>query len=179
MTKHKTLDTHALLQALSEIAAKLHAEDGDEAIYEILSAIGIAVGVDRTYLFDFKPAIEEGNFIASQRAEWVEVGQSRQIANPELQDIDMAEAGFADWNRKLIDGDVISGLVRELPEEQRAFLAEMQQIKSIVFIPVFSKGHLVGAMGYDDCSTERIWRPEEIEALRVAASVVGVLCYPD
>lgn len=178
MGKDKNLDTRALLVALTGIASKLHGGDGDEALYEVLSALGIAVGVDRTYLFDFAPAIEEGNLIASQRAEWVEVGQSRQIANPALQDIDMADAGFADWNRKMIDGEVIATVVSELPSAQREFLGGMQGIVSIVFVPVYSRGRLVGAMGYDDCTTERDWHDEEIEALRIAASIVGVLCYP-
>ena len=44
-------------------------------------------------------------------------------------------------------------------------------------LPVFSKGRLRGAIGYDDCTNERVWEKEEIEALRIASSIVGVLCY--
>ena len=176
MTKNKTLDTKRLLEALTRIASKLNIASGEEALYEILSTLGLAVGVDRTYLFDFAH-MGGGNLIASQRAEWVEVGQDRQIANPELQGFDMAEHGFGDWNEMMFEGEVIASLVKDLPKPQRAILGDMQGILSIVFVPVFSKGRLRGAIGYDDCTNERVWEKEEIEALRIASSIVGVLCY--
>ncbi len=175
--RQKTLNTKRLLEALSQIASKLNASSGEQVLYEILSSLGLAVGVDRTYLFDFDHA-GGGNLVASQRAEWVEVGQERQLGNPELQHFDMAENGFSDWNQKMLEGEVICGLTSDLPPEQQAILLEMQGILSIVFVPVFSNGRLRGALGYDDCTTERIWEKEEIEALRIASSIVGVLCYP-
>jgi GAF domain-containing protein len=176
MEKKTILNTKGLLEALARIASKLNASSGDEALYEILSTLGMAVGVDRTYLFDFDHA-GGGNLVASQRAEWVDVGQQRQIGNPELQNFDMAENGFSDWCGKMLDGEVIASLTSELPVSQQEVLREMQDILSIVFVPVFSNGRLRGAIGYDDCTSERIWRAEEIEALRIASSIVGVLCY--
>ncbi|VGO12839.1 hypothetical protein PDESU_01393 [Pontiella desulfatans] len=176
MSKNKTMDTKCLLEALSSIASKLCSSNGEEALYEILSTLGIAVGVDRTYLFDFT-ITADGNLIASQRAEWVEVGQERQIANPELQNFDMEASGFSDWNERMLAGEVIASLTSHLPAAQQEVLREKQGILSIVFVPVFSKGKLWGAIGYDDCSTEREWKHEEIEALRIASSIVGVLCY--
>lgn len=174
--RSEPMDTRRLLEALSRIASKLNSSSGERALYEILSTLGIAVGVDRVYLFDFDHA-GGGNLIASQRTEWVEVGQERQIANPELQDFDMAEHGFADWNEKMLAGEVVATRVEDLPEPQRQVLGEMQGIRSIAFVPVFSNGRLRGALGYDDCSSARDWQAEEIEALRIASSIVGVLCY--
>lgn len=176
MAKSKTLDIRKLFEALTRISSKLQSGSGEEALYEVLSTLGISVGVDRTYLFDFEP-LENGNLSASQRAEWVEVGQSRQIGNPELQNLDMADAGFSDWNEKMRLGIPVVGLVKEFPIQQKQLLGDMQEIVSIVFMPVFSNGNLVGAMGYDDCTNERTWNDEEIDALRIAASIVGVLCY--
>lgn len=172
----KYLDNKQLFKIFSRITDRLEPGDSDAVLYEILSTLGIYAGVDRTYLFDFQ-CQENGNLIASQRAEWVEVGQSRQIANPALQNIDMADNGFSDWNKKLLNGESISGLVKNLPPEQFNFLGKMQGIVSVAFMPVFSFGKLVGAMGYDDCTAEHIWKQEEIEVLRLAASIVGVLCY--
>lgn len=173
----KNLDNKQLFEIFCRITARLQPGDGDDVLYEILSTLGISVGVDRTYLFDFQ-CLEDGNIIADQRAEWVEVGQSRQIANPSLQNIDLADNGFSDWNTKLKNGEGITGLVKNLPPEQFNFLGKMQGIVSIAFMPVFSCGKLVGAMGYDDCTTERIWGKDEIEALSLASSIIGVLCYP-
>ncbi|VGO19178.1 hypothetical protein SCARR_01235 [Pontiella sulfatireligans] len=130
-----------LLGALAHIAEKLTTDSGDDALYEILSTLGMAVGVDRTYLFDFK-LLPAGNLIASQRAEWVEVGQDRQIANPELQSFDMAESGFADWNEKMHNGEVVACRASELSAAQQEVLLEMQGILSIAFVPVFANGTL-------------------------------------
>ncbi|MDF7799186.1 GAF domain-containing protein [Pontiellaceae bacterium B1224] len=176
MRKGKTLDCKQLFEMFGKIASRRQPDDADAILYEILSTLGISVGVDRTYLFDFQ-SLENGNLIANQRAEWVDVGQSRQIANPNLQNIDLAENGFSDWNHKLRNGESITGLVEKLPHEQFDFLGKMQGIISIALVPVFSFGKLVGAMGYDDCTTERVWQKDEIEALSLAASIVGVLCY--
>lgn len=165
-----------LFAALTRIAAKLQAGSGEEAIYEILSTLGLAVGVDRTYLFDFQP-LQNGDISASQRAEWVQVGNSRQIGNPDLQGFKMAEAGFGDWNEKMRLGIPVVALVKDLPKEQQFFLGDVQGIVSIVFMPVFLNGRLVGGMGYDDCTTERAWTNDEIDALRIAAGIVGVICY--
>lgn len=176
MDTRKILNTEKLLEALVRISAKLNTSSGDEALYEILSTLGIAVGVDRTYLFDFK-ICPDGNLIASQRAEWVEVGQDRQIANPALQNFDMAAHGFASWNEKMRVGEVVASVTSALPAAQQEVLLEMQGILSVAFVPVFSNGKLCGAIGYDDCSNERVWWDEEIEALRIASSIVGVLCY--
>lgn len=178
MKKHKLPDTKNLLRAIASIAEKLSTESGSESLYEILSTLGIAVGVDRTYLFDFT-LNPDGNIIADQRLEWVEVGQDRQIANPELQNFDMVANGFGDWNEKMHNGEVIASLTSELCEEQRAVLYEMQGILSIAFVPVFSGGELKGAIGYDDCTRERIWKEEEIKALRIASSILGVICYKE
>ena len=90
----------------------------------------------------------------------------------------MADTGFSDWNQKLLNGESIIGLVKDFTAEQFAILGTMQGIHSLVFMPVFTNGKLVGAMGFDDCTNDRIWESEEIQALRLAASVVGVLCYP-
>ena len=174
----KLLDTRKLLEAILSISSKLATNTGDEALYEILSTLGIAVGVDRTYLFDFvhRP---NGNLIASQRLEWVEVGQDRQIDNPELQNFDMAANGFGDWNEMMHIGEAITSRTSDLPSEQQTVLREKQNILSIAFVPVFSKGKLRGAIGYDDCTYDREWQKEEITALRIASSITGVLCYSD
>jgi GAF domain-containing protein len=176
MIKHNALDNDRLFEMLNRIFAKKKPGAGDDLLYEILSTLGLAVAVDRTYLFDFQ-CLENGNLIASQRAEWVEVGQNRQISNPHLQNIDLAEHGFSDWAEQLLRGKSIVGLVKDFPAEQFGFLGRMQGIVSIVFMPVFLKGKLVGAMGYDDCSTERYWEKEAIEALRLVAGLVGTFCY--
>lgn len=176
MTNKKAFDTKQLFEMFTRIISQLQPGSGDDGLYEILSMLGISVGVDRTYLFDFQ-CLENGNLIANQRAEWVEVGQNRQIANPNLQNIDMADNGFSDWNKILLNGGSVTGLVKNLPREQSDFLGKMQGIVSVAFMPVFSAGKLVGAMGYDDCTAERLWEEDEIEALRLAASIVGVLCY--
>ncbi len=176
MMAQETMNMKKLFEALTRIATKLQNGSGEEAIYEILSTLGLSVGVDRTYLFDFQ-ALEDGNLRASQRAEWVDVGQTRQIGNPELQNFDMAEAGFSDWIEKMYLGVPVVGQVKDFPRQQQLLLADMQGIVSIIFMPIFLNGNLVGGMGFDDCSNERSWSTEEIDALRIAASIIGAICY--
>ncbi|MDF7822554.1 GAF domain-containing protein [Pontiellaceae bacterium B12227] len=176
MNEADLVNTRPLLEELEKISSKFLPSNGENALYEILSTLGLGMGVDRTYLFDFK-CQESGNLIADQRAEWVEVGQSRQIANPTLQNIDMARAGFSDWNEKMLKGETIACLIRDLPENQIAFLGQMQGIVSILFLPVFKNGQLVGAVGCDDCMRERVWSRDERADLQYASTIISNLCF--
>jgi PAS domain S-box-containing protein len=51
---------------------------------------------------------------------------------------------------------------------------EMQGIKSYLFTPIFSNNKFWGWIGYDDCTTERIWKDDEVYALHTVARNIGI-----
>ena len=74
-------------------------------------------------------------------------------------------------------GETVQFLREELHPTAQARL-EAEGTLSIICVPVLVDGRLAGYIGYDDCVTPRRWSPAEEEALRAAASVLG-LCDAD
>jgi signal transduction histidine kinase/CheY-like chemotaxis protein len=69
-----------------------------------------------------------------------------------------------EWESKFLEGENINAPLRELPEDDRAFL-DGYGIKSIVILPMFLDGNFWGFFSIDDCRNERTLTDEEISIL--------------
>ena len=49
----------------------------------------------------------------------------------------------------------------------------MGGVKSTLCVPVFADGRWLGMIGFDDCRSERDWRPAEIDTIKTVAELVG------
>ncbi|MFN3742070.1 MAG: histidine kinase N-terminal 7TM domain-containing protein [Anaerolineales bacterium] len=162
----------AILKALSTAAIELMRAAGWEFVAPaMLEALGSAADVSRVYIF--QNSIDSQNVLTvSQRSEWVAPHATPQIDNPALQAFRMVENGFERWVRLLSENQVVAGLIRDFPEIERPLL-EAQDIRSLLVLPIFTEGKWWGFIGFDECRRERVWRNEEIEALRLAAELLG------
>jgi len=162
-----------ILQAVAFTSQRLlQTESWDQAMKEILARLGQAADVSRVYIFENHKA-DDGTLLTSQRYEWVAPGITPQIDNPELQNFPWVESGFERWVTILSRGEAVAGLVREFPESERAIL-ELQDIRSILVLPIFVGEQWWGFIGFDECRSERRWDGSEQEALRTAANAIGV-----
>lgn len=162
----------AILEALS-FASKsfLGSTDWNQSIMEVLKRLGEAAGVSRVYIFENHPD-PEGELLTSQRYEWVEFGIEPQIDNLQLQNLSLKKVGFERWINMLSKGEVTQGHVKDFPEKERKLLA-LQDIQSILIVPVFVNEKWWGFIGFDECRRERVWSKGEVEALRSAAEILG------
>lgn len=142
-----------------------------EALPDVLGVLGRASVVSRVYFFDLHGR-PEGQVLATQTAEWVGEGVEPQIDNPELQDLDMHEAGFGRWLELLRAGDPVVGNIADFPDSERPIL-EAQDIKSLLVQPVLAGEELVGLIGFDACESVHHWKTIEVRVLRIAARVLG------
>nr|WP_162329387.1 GAF domain-containing protein [Synechocystis sp. CACIAM 05] len=142
-----------------------------ESVRAALSALGTALNVDRSYIFENHPHPETGEIVLSQRWEWVAEGINPEIDNPELQNIPLAET-IPSWEKILTQGQTIAGPVKNLPEQEQAFLFR-QGIQSILLVPIFIDQHFWGLVGFDDCHTERVWKNSIQAALQAIAGTIG------
>lgn len=137
----------------------------------ILEKIGQAANVSRVYVFmNYSDA--KGVTHTSQCYEWAAPGVTPQINNPDLQHINLREAGFMRWERILSAGEPIYGSLSEFPESEKAIL-QNQNIISMALMPVFVGNHWWGFIGFDECNYERQWTETELEALHITASIFG------
>ena len=146
-------------------------QDGHTSVQAALDALGSALRVDRSYIFEHHPHPQTGEMALSQRWEWVAEGVTPQRDNPELQNIPFAEI-LPSWYQTLSRGQTVVGLVKDLPAEEQAHLLP-QGIVSILLVPIFIQDYFWGLIGFDDCRGERVWDASTQSALKAIAETMG------
>ncbi|MGC8834982.1 MAG: PAS domain S-box protein, partial [Armatimonadota bacterium] len=156
------------LSALDEVQHRLLAFKGEGRCYkDVLEPLGIVSGASRVYVFE-NHRDESGRVLMSQKAEWCAKGVKPEIDNPLLQNYP-----YDDYAARLLKGEILTGIVRNLPDFVRAVL-EPQGILTILLIPLFVNGEPFGFIGFDNCAEEREWEPPEIDLLRAAAGAISL-----
>jgi PAS domain S-box-containing protein len=153
---------------------RLLLEDGPQGECEarVVRLLGEAVGVSRAYLFEVHPHPADGRQVVSMRAEWCAPGVSEELHNPEMHDLDLAARMPLLWG-SLQRQVPMAGAVAGLPAEERAVL-EPQGIRSIVVLPLVSRGEPVGLLGFDDCARTRVWDGASLDVLAGAAAALAL-----
>lgn len=136
-------------------------------IEEALASLGELCRADRTYVFE----IDEEAGTTSNTYEWCAAGVPSVIDM--LQDVPLDAVPLA--MAELRKGGVVSRIVAELPEDsaERALL-EDQEIRAVLWIPLFRDGALSGFAGLDDVSGEAVWGKLEASALEQFGAVLAL-----
>jgi two-component sensor histidine kinase len=148
----------------------LQGSDVGAAISEALAAIGRATGVDRVYIFAIEHHETE---YASQTFEWTSDRVAPEIDNPELQNIPLREAGYTRWLEEMGRYRPIVGPIASFPPSEQPMLA-MQGIQSLLVLPIYSEGTLVGFVGFDDCTQGRQWSRSDVDVLIALTMALGI-----
>lgn len=162
-----------ILSAVSEAAdIMMRSQNQPNALQRMLARLGEAAGVSRVYLFQNDPLEPDDELRTSQRVEWVAPGVTAEIDNQDMQHMPYEGGGFVGWIERLSAGEPIQSRVFDLPAAIQPMM-EAQNIQSLMTVPVFVHDKWWGFLGFDDCTSERQWSTTEIDALRVAAGVIG------
>jgi PAS domain S-box-containing protein len=160
-----------MLDVLSDVTHDLlETDDIVKSISSGLKSLGIAIEVDRTYLFT-NEYLEDGTITTSQRIEWNSGAKSPQIDNPELQNLPINT--FEDFLEKLNNNLPYQNIVSKIEDEELRGILEMQDIVTILLIPIFENDRLWGFVGYDDCTRERVWDKSEIKILQTFSKIIS------
>ena len=165
-----------ILRVLSEITA-LFLQQGisDENINSALQLLGEATHASRLYIFKKHDYKKKG--VISQTYEWVNNGIQSQLHNKDTQNIPVDSGAFMRWTGLLQENDIIYGDVEtDFPDIEKQIL-EVQDIKSILIIPIFVENEWWGFIGLDKCEKVRQWSDVEINALRLVATNIGAAFY--
>lgn len=162
-----------VLSSLAEGTSRLLRESQWHlGLNELLGRLGEATESSRVYLFQRQGPIDKPT--VSQKAEWVAEGIEPQIDNPELQNIDIAAAGFDQWVANMAAGEPVISLVKNRPAPERALL-ESQGILSLAVFPITISDDWWGFIGFDDCKHERRWSDAEANALKAVTGVMSAV----
>jgi PAS domain S-box-containing protein len=138
----------------------------DETIEKSLQYLGDFVKVDRSYVFLFSGDRTK----MDNTHEWCAEGIEPQIKNLKGLPVE----AFPWWMQILRRFEnIIVPNVSDMPVEANAEkeILQMQDIKSVVVIPMVSSNLLVGFLGFDSVQFERTWTNDEVSLLRIVGTI--------
>ncbi|MES9937450.1 MAG: EAL domain-containing protein [Sedimenticola sp.] len=164
--------SHAVLKSISKAAERfLRTADWEQEIGSVLGALGEAAEVSRVFLYENHTG-DDGLSQASLKYEWDAPGVTSFHGEEGDSSLSWQLFDLEGWEQRLKQGEVIEALAEECSAGMRAFFDASNTV-SIVLSPVLLHGRLWGFIGFDQCCKEHAWCEPEVEALRIAASILG------
>ncbi|HEX9410296.1 MAG TPA: PAS domain S-box protein [Actinomycetota bacterium] len=142
-----------------------------DAIDVVLQHLGEAAEADWVALSQ-KHLAEDGDFQLRICYEWARPEIPSKMAVRFLLNAPFAGSGLGRWPEVFMQGGIIHGHVRDLPEQERP-LMESNDVRSFAVVPVFAGEEWWGNLGLAACNEERSWSAAEVDAVRAAAGLVG------
>ena len=163
----------AVLEAAAFASGQVITPEGHEPeVHKILACLGQAAGVHRVFLFRKRLDADGAPYI-SHHGEWTAPGILPLRHHPQLRSLHYETEGFLRWGQVLDDGGHIAGPVNTFPRDERRLLSRFS-IKSVALVPILAVRNTWGLLGFDDCEHDRVWSMAEMEALRAAATAIGM-----
>lgn len=156
---------------LMESSATLMRSDDDaldDAIVDMLGAVGRFFGVDRAYVFQ----IDLQTATQSNTHEWVAAGISRESANLQGMPLDTFPWLFTQLraDRVFVVEDIAS-LPAEAASERSEF--EREGIQSLLIVPLWTGSELQGFVGFDAVRSRVGWDEPYVIGLRLMAQMLA------
>lgn len=145
-----------LLYKISQFAGS---EKNIDLFFEgIIKIVGEGMRVNRCYIFKYDP-IEK---VVNNTYEWTDDKSTPEKDN--LQDI--PEDYIKWWNNRLKKDKIINLTnIRDIQDEYIYKLLELQNIKSILVVPLFVNNDYYGFVGIDQCDHYRNWDDSDVSLL--------------
>nr|MBI1230793.1 PAS domain S-box protein [Cytophagales bacterium] len=167
------MDSERILSAIGKSQILVSSSKNfKNSIQGVLSLLGEATGVDRVYVF--KNHLDEtGNACFSYKFEWVAEGVEPQLGLPLLENVPWD--AFSEIADKLAANVVMNERVEDHENDHFKETMRVQGILSYLFIPVFAGKHLWGFIGFDNCTSDELFKEEQKTALHALATTLGAV----
>jgi len=131
----------------------------------ILELLGHSTEVSRVDVFE--------NHSNSQVVAWQPVAEW--YASHDFNEIPnfATEAVCSHWFKRLQQGDIITGLIQDFPENEQQIL-QARGILSILILPILLNSQLFSLICFENCVHSRRWEQEEIDLLHTVTGAIGV-----
>jgi PAS domain S-box-containing protein len=162
----------SILEIVAEAANRLlQTPDWRLEIDSILEKLGQTINASHAYLCE-NHLHHDGLPVSSMRFEWTAPGLPSDLGDPRYQNVPLNEPDFESWFEMLNSGVPYIGDARRLSREDMDFLL-VRGMKSLLDVPIFVDGSWWGTVGFDDMAVAREWTSAEVDALVVAANILG------
>ena len=162
-TELKLEQRNIILSSITAVTTELmHSNNWYESLFNAFAITGNTIDVDRIYYFEIDN-FESGTKTFSQKLEWSKKNSKKPIKNTTLKYIPVSE--LSDLYEQLKRGKIFFGITSQLKEGAFKLIMDSQDIKSFLIYPVIFNEKLLGFIGFDDFSKERVWTDTEISFL--------------
>ena len=157
-----------VLTAITKISEKILSNKNIFDVFDkILETVGKVTNTDRVYYFN----VNENKRVVSQLHEWTSEDVSVELENEELQDLPFEV--ILDMIIPLKKNKPYKKIVSTIFESDLKEILISQNVLSILILPIFVKNSLYGFIGFDDCTTERIWTEDELNMLQTLVNNIS------
>jgi PAS domain S-box-containing protein len=166
----------ALLRVIGFAATHIiAATDWRAGVQELLDRLGQAAEVSRVTLFEVH-LCPQGCLVESIRYDWAEPGLAKLADDERYQNMPISDEDgsgvLGEWARRRAHGEVVQATLREVSGYTRKVFLEHGTL-SFVSVPIIVGDLFSGFLCFDDCKTERVWSPLEIEVLQTTAALIA------
>ncbi len=167
----------AILEVVAEVANTfLKISEWNRSVWQkevdrLLERLGTAIQASHAYLFvnDFLP---DGHILMSMQYEWTTAGFESDLGNPKYIRMIVGTDYLESWNGRIQNGLPYIGDPDHLSPEDMDDLRS-RKIQALLDVPIFIDGLWWGTIGFDDMQQPRLWSTTEVDALVVAANLLG------
>lgn len=160
------LEFERRISELSQQLLGVSSEGLQEAITEMLAAVGEVAEVDRAFLLSF-PVDSSGFAVAGdvKSFQWCAPGVASTKIEPSLWKLDLA----------LAQNPIGIAQVAALPDEQRSLRDRLQKrgVQSFLGLPIQTQGGFAGFLGLETHRLARRWGAQQRSMLRLLAEIIG------
>lgn len=171
VSKEGLANENRLLRAANSSAAMIIGgfyQDYETVLKQALQILGESLNADRAYMW--RNRMVGDRLCCFQRSEWANENMSN---HPSTEDIYLAyDDVVPDWRTLLQEESNIRALVRDLDPALIAFPG-MQDVRSVMIIPLFLHGNFWGFLGFDDCKHEREFTEAEADIMRAGGLIIA------
>lgn len=159
----RRVEYERLLNNISYLAVKIESIGG--FLQDSLNLMGDTLKVSRIYIFEHRHL----NDSMDNTYEWVAEGISPEKDN--LQNIPAAE--FLWWVERTKANKIIKYKdIEDIPDESTKEILRLQDIKSILIVPLFVNNEYYGFIGFDECKRQREWPQEDVDLLMSISRII-------
>lgn len=162
----------AILEVVADAANLfLKSTDWRNEINVVLKSLGQTIDATHAYLFEDHLG-PNGEPLTSMRFEWTAPGYPSNLKDNRYQNSPVHQEGFEEQIEALSKGEARMGNLSTFNPLEKPIMEE-DGIKSLLEVPIFAGGREWGAIGFNDFSKEREWNSAEVDALMIAANILG------
>jgi len=145
----------------------------EDAVSKSFRILGKTYGADRIMLFRNQTDPVSGDLIMQLQFEWSHTDVHHRMESLQLSSIPY-NPDFSLFYESLENNTHIIALTEDLPPEIKMVLNRIN-LQSVIIMPVCVRNNFWGFLGFGDCKTPRIWKEDEVTAIKAISLVFGAV----